>query len=80
VRKKRRCSPQCPPRRPDGTIVAPSLFNLCLLCWNTGWVLPVNGKHSIDEWVKMHEGKEAHKPARAINARDISGVTEAPPR
>jgi hypothetical protein len=33
-----------------------SLASLCLLCWNTGCRIPVNGKHSIGEWIDLHPG------------------------
>lgn len=53
--RKRKCSPGCPPRMADGSVAPPTLRNLCLLCWNTGWQIPVRGKHSIDEWIEMHK-------------------------
>ena len=60
MKRPRRCNPQCPPRRPDGTIVPPSFINLCLLCWNTGWVIPTGpeNKLSIDQWIKKYTAKE----------------------
>lgn len=59
MKGKRRCSASCPPRYPDGSIVPPRLINLCLLCWNTGWQIPIGGKYTIDQWIEMHKGKEA---------------------
>ncbi len=53
---KRRCSPGCPPRMADGSVARPTLLNLCLLCFNTGWRIPIGrGSPTIDEWIEMHK-------------------------
>lgn len=53
--KPRKCGPMCPPRMADGSIAPPKLFNLCLLCFNTGYRIPT-GKNTptIDEWIKRY--------------------------
>lgn len=53
---KSRCSISCPPRMADGSMMRPSLLNTCLLCWGTGWRIPINGKVTIDEWIGAHLG------------------------
>lgn len=59
----RRCNPQCPPRRPDGSYVV-SLGSLCLLCWNTGCQIPTGDKSpGIDKWIEMH-GAQDRVPAK----------------
>ena len=58
-RKPRRCSPGCPPRRADGSI-STSMISLCLLCWNTGWRIPIGrGSPTIDEWIAKYAPTQA---------------------
>lgn len=52
-----RCSPTCPPPlRADGTR-SRSMLSFCLLCFNTGCRIPINGKHTIPQWEAMHRGE-----------------------
>lgn len=59
MKKRQRCSPGCPPRMADGSVAKPTLLNLCLFCWNTGWRIPTSKGPTIEEWIRMHAGKEA---------------------
>ncbi len=47
---KQRCYPHCPQLRSP-----PSMMSLCLLCWNTGYRIPLGPKApTIDQWLRMH--------------------------